>query len=66
MADSEWGSVVGAALVAAPGARVETASVERHARGRLAGFKVPRHWRVVPALPRNELGKVDRDALAGG
>ncbi len=66
VADSEWGSVVGAALVAAPGARVETASVERHARGRLAGFKVPRHWRVVPALPRNELGKVDRDALAAG
>jgi benzoate-CoA ligase family protein len=33
------------------------------ARARLAAFKVPRRWETVPALPRNDRGKIVRRAL---
>jgi benzoate-CoA ligase family protein len=33
------------------------------ARERLAAFKVPRRWEAVPALPRNDRGKIVRRAL---
>lgn len=59
--DPVWGSVVGAAYVGtvAPG------EVERHVRYRLAGYKVPKRWVHVEALPRTPLGKPDRGAVVG-
>lgn len=36
-----------------------------HARARLAGYKVPRELRLLEALPRNAMGKVQRRDLAG-
>jgi acyl-coenzyme A synthetase/AMP-(fatty) acid ligase len=33
------------------------------ARERLANYKVPRHWRFVPELPRNASGKVRKFLL---
>ncbi len=59
--DEEWGQRVAAAVVATPDITPE--SLDQHCRARLAGYKVPRLWRVVPALPRNAAGKVDREAL---
>jgi O-succinylbenzoic acid--CoA ligase len=38
--------------------------IERFARERLAGYKVPRVWRIVDALPLTAAGKVDRAAVA--
>jgi len=37
--------------------------LREHCRARLAGFKVPRRFTIVDALPRNAAGKADRPAL---
>ena len=34
-------------------------------KARIAGFKVPRTFRVVESLPRNALGKVQKHLLPG-
>ncbi len=34
------------------------ADLEAHCRDRLAGYKIPRHWAALDALPRNAGGKV--------
>jgi o-succinylbenzoate---CoA ligase len=39
--------------------------LERHARYRLSGFKVPKSWIRVDELPRLGIGKVDRRAAEG-
>lgn len=66
--DPDWGAIVGALVVLAPGARVE--ALVEEARARLPSFRVPRRWRVVGALPIAPSGKPDRraaaDALARG
>lgn len=59
--DERWGEVGLAALVLEPGFDVEL--LNAWLRERLAGYKMPRHWRVVAELPRTVTGKVDRAAL---
>jgi acyl-CoA synthetase (AMP-forming)/AMP-acid ligase II len=59
--DREWGQVPVAFVVER--APVADAGLEAWARGRLAGFKVPRTWVRLPELPRNAMGKLDRVAL---
>jgi o-succinylbenzoate---CoA ligase len=41
------------------------ADLETYARERLAGYKLPRLWRVVAVLPLTASGKVDRVAVRG-
>ncbi len=59
--DARWGQVPVAAVVADPG--VDAGTLEAHCRASLAGFKVPRRYVELPALPRTAAGKVDRLAL---
>lgn len=61
-ADAEWGQVPVAVVALRSG--VDDAELSAWARERLAGFKVPRAWVRVDAVPRNATGKVDRQALA--
>jgi acyl-CoA synthetase (AMP-forming)/AMP-acid ligase II len=62
--DRRLGSVPHAFVVIAPGAEVpSTDDLREHARARLAGFKVPRAWHFVDALPRNPANKVLRRLL---
>ena len=56
-ADAEWGQVVVADLVA-PGL---TEADVIAACAPLAGYKRPRRWRLVDALPRTSTGKLRRD-----
>ncbi|MDQ1402525.1 MAG: hypothetical protein QOG03_841 [Actinomycetota bacterium] len=53
-----WGEEVAAFVVLAAGTDLDEASLDAHCRQSLAGFKVPRRYRAVDALPRNAAGKV--------
>ncbi len=59
----DFGESVVAALVAAPGAAVDLAAVEAAVGVALARFKQPRHYAVLDALPRNTMGKVQKNIL---
>ena len=56
--DPEWGESVMAVLVAASGAKVDVARLERLCLDRIARFKRPKYWRIVETLPKNSAGKV--------
>jgi long-chain acyl-CoA synthetase len=60
---AEWGEEVVAFVVPAPGAAVEPAALDAHCLGRIARFKRPKAYVVVPALPKNNYGKVLKTEL---
>ena len=62
--DVEWGEIVCAIVVPAPGASVELADLRSHCEGRLAGHKHPRRLVVAAALPRTPAtGQIQRTLL---
>jgi len=62
-ASRRWGSSpVG--IIVARDIAPDPAQLESWCRVRLAGFKVPKRFVFLPALPRNAMGKVDRGLLA--
>ncbi|MDL4820271.1 AMP-binding protein [Actinomadura opuntiae] len=62
--DPEFGERVVAVVEPAAGAGSDLAvRLDRHCRGRLAGFKTPRAYHFVDALPREPTGKLRKDAL---
>jgi O-succinylbenzoic acid--CoA ligase len=61
--DADWGEVVTAWVVSAPGAESSAAELIEHCRARLAGFKLPKEVRFLPAMPRSPAGKVVRSRL---
>jgi O-succinylbenzoic acid--CoA ligase len=63
--DADLGSRVAAWIVAAPGSVLSVEELERHCRARLAGYKRPREYRLVDALPRTASGKLLRRQLSG-
>jgi HIP---CoA ligase len=61
--DARLGEVGMAFVVLRPGATVTDGELTGWARGRLANYKVPRHWRFVSGLQRNASGKVIKSVL---
>jgi malonyl-CoA/methylmalonyl-CoA synthetase len=61
--DPDLGEAVVAVVVTRPGSQVDEAVIRAGVRGRLAGFKVPKRVEMVDALPRNDMGKVRKEAL---
>lgn len=61
--DAEWGEVVLAFVVAAPGAAPDAAALDAHCLAQLARFKRPKRYVFVEALPKNSYGKVLKRAL---
>jgi malonyl-CoA/methylmalonyl-CoA synthetase len=61
----KWGETVTAFVVAAggAGAAATVSALEDWCEARLVGYKRPREWRLVEAIPRNALGKVLRHEL---
>ncbi|HKU84724.1 MAG TPA: AMP-binding protein [Casimicrobiaceae bacterium] len=56
--DSEWGEVVVAFLVAAPGTSLSAESLDAHCLEHIARFKRPKRYLFVDSLPKNSYGKV--------
>ena len=63
--DDDLGARVVAWIVAAPGKARDSEALLRHCRRHLAGFKQPREFRFVEALPRTASGKLQRRRLLG-
>jgi fatty-acyl-CoA synthase len=61
--DARWGEVPGAAVVLHPGATTTIAELTAFCRSRLAGYKSPKHWLILPELPRTAIGKVIKPEL---
>jgi malonyl-CoA/methylmalonyl-CoA synthetase len=63
---SEWGEVPVAFLVVeAPFDEATEAALVAYCKSQMAGFKVPRRFEYLEALPRNALGKVQKHLLPG-
>src|SRR5580700_10759468 len=60
---ADFGEGVTAVLVCNPGADVSEASVLNALDGRLAKFKMPKRVFIVQELPRNAMGKVQKNVL---
>ncbi|ASK33745.1 AMP-dependent synthetase [Alcanivorax sp. N3-2A] len=64
IADDRWGEVGKACIGLRPGAATpDQDSLRAYCRERLAGYKIPKLFEVVDALPRNALGKVTKQEL---
>ncbi|MEL6206784.1 MAG: malonyl-CoA synthase [Pseudomonadota bacterium] len=64
--DADFGEAIIAALVMQPGRSAEVADIEATVKAKLARFKHPRRYEVVDALPRNAMGKVQKNVLREG
>jgi malonyl-CoA/methylmalonyl-CoA synthetase len=60
---ADFGEGVTAVVVCQAGAKVDEASVLKSLEGRLAKFKMPKRVIVVDELPRNAMGKVQKNIL---
>ncbi|MCW5635664.1 MAG: malonyl-CoA synthase [Rubrivivax sp.] len=59
----DFGEVGVAAVVPRPGATLDGEAILAALKGRIANFKVPKRVFVVPDLPRNTMGKVQKNLL---
>ena len=59
----DFGEAVTAVVVPAPGAAPSEPELIAAVKGRLANFKVPKRIHVVDELPRNAMGKVQKNVL---
>jgi malonyl-CoA/methylmalonyl-CoA synthetase len=55
---------LGERVCCATTAPIDEAAVTRALRQAFAPYKLPRRWFVVPEIPRNTMGKIQRGALA--
>jgi len=61
--DEVWGDRVTACVVLRPEQSLTIDQLRAWARDRLAPYKLPRELRLLPELPRNALGKVQKGKL---
>ena len=60
---ADFGEAVIALVVPRPGATLAPAQIIAELKSAIAHFKVPKHVRLVDALPRNAMGKVQKKLL---
>ncbi len=61
--DADFGEAVAAVVVPRPGSPLEEAQIIAALRERIARFKVPKRVHIVTELPRNAMGKVQKNIL---
>lgn len=59
----DFGEAVAAVIVARPGATVDAAQMIAALRDKIANYKVPKRVWIVDGLPRNAMGKVQKNLL---
>ncbi len=59
----DFGETPVAVLVSAPGAEIALDAVQAEVADKLARFKHPRHYEIADDLPRNTMGKVQKNVL---
>lgn len=60
---ADFGEAVVAVIVAAPGSAADEAAIIDFCKGEMANFKVPKRVFFVDELPRNAMGKVQKNLL---
>jgi malonyl-CoA/methylmalonyl-CoA synthetase len=60
---ADFGEAVAAVVVAKPGATLDETALIAALKGKLANFKVPKRIFFVTDLPRNAMGKVQKNEL---
>ena len=63
VAHPDFGEGVTAAVVAKPGTALDEAAILGHLKTQLAAFKCPKRILILPELPRNAMGKVQKAVL---
>jgi acyl-CoA synthetase (AMP-forming)/AMP-acid ligase II len=58
--DAEWGELVTAFVVSAPGAAIAESALKDHCAALLSPHKRPKLIQIVPELPKSHYGKVQR------
>ena len=61
--DGDLGEAVTAVVVAAPGHKLTEAAIIAALKAEIAGFKVPKRVHFATDLPRNAMGKVQKNVL---
>ena len=61
--DADFGEVGVAVVIAKPGAQVDAANILVLLKTKMANFKIPKRCYVVSELPRNAMGKVQKNLL---
>lgn len=61
--DTDFGEAVSAVIVADASIRLSESAIIEAAKQRLGGFKVPKHIFFLEELPRNTMGKVQKNQL---
>ena len=59
----DFGEVGVAIVIAKPGATLDGDAIVAELKARLANFKIPKRCFIVPELPRNTMGKVQKNVL---
>jgi malonyl-CoA/methylmalonyl-CoA synthetase len=59
----DFGEVGVAVVIGKPGAQLDGAAIIAQLKSKLANFKIPKKCFVVPELPRNTMGKVQKNLL---
>jgi len=63
LSDRDFGEAVAAVVVPRTGVTLDAQALIASLRSRIAGYKVPRRIFIVPELPRNAMGKVQKNIL---
>lgn len=61
--DEQWGESVQAVMSVDGTTEITLEAVHAYAAGRLARYKLPTRLTIVPAVPRNASGKLDKAAV---
>jgi malonyl-CoA/methylmalonyl-CoA synthetase len=61
--DADFGEAVAAIVVAKPGNTLDESGVIGALKGEIASFKIPKRVHFVADLPRNAMGKVQKNLL---